>query len=486
MIRSPEQVISTTATNAHAVCFDGSGVAEARQALLAAGARPNLATDAWVANHYSLIVWKLASLARRFPGVYATSWSFAGVVEQLKFRYEYEINGAHASAIKQIVQRDNTPSWHMVLCVSALLPDGMIEVTDGWYRIRAMLDDRLKFLVSRGSIAVGLKLRLHGAQLVGSEACAPLELTSSTYLKLHANGTQRAEWHAKLGFVPQQQHSPRSLKSLAQNGGNVVCVDVVVLSFADNVSKLANERHEPRNIRKHVRLLVCDYPPAGVAREHTRYALVTIWNEDDNYLLQFDEGKRFKFFQMSTNSREGSETLRLHTTHYSRHLSRPVDPARLASTRYTPRQLVLSDQLEGRRARDEVDMLGIVLVVSARDAGSATLAHRMHYQLLCTDAHQHLFVVEFKSSMRLGEMAPMAVLWFRNIEYVYFDSHFGAHKLRGSVFSQIKATGAMLPHGPGPRQELEAWAAANGALIEQMREAHASLLTDMASYSGRK
>ncbi|KAL2913704.1 hypothetical protein HK105_206720 [Polyrhizophydium stewartii] len=545
----PEQVISTTATNAHAVCFDGSGVAEARQALLAAGARPNLATDAWVANHYSLIVWKLASLARRFPGVYATSWSFAGVVEQLKFRYEYEINGAHASAIKQIVQRDNTPSWHMVLCVSALLPDGMIEVTDGWYRIRAMLDDRLKFLVSRGSIAVGLKLRLHGAQLVGSEACAPLELTSSTYLKLHANGTQRAEWHAKLGFVPQQQHSPRSLKSLAQNGGNVVCVDVVVvrrypivflerlpsggtvvrsereeaaaaaawqnehvhvcqkiahelqqegqglhgyagragqLSFADNVSKLANERHEPRNIRKHVRLLVCDYPPAGVAREHTRYALVTIWNEDDNYLLQFDEGKRFKFFQMSTNSREGSETLRLHTTHYSRHLSRPVDPARLASTRYTPRQLVLSDQLEGRRARDEVDMLGIVLVVSARDAGSATLAHRMHYQLLCTDAHQHLFVVEFKSSMRLGEMAPMAVLWFRNIEYVYFDSHFGAHKLRGSVFSQIKATGAMLPHGPGPRQELEAWAAANGALIEQMREAHASLLTDMASYSGRK
>ena len=51
-----------------------------------------------------------------------------------------------------------------------------MELTDGWYMIKTILDTPLSVLVQKGQIAVGQKLFIFGAELTGSkEASSPLE-----------------------------------------------------------------------------------------------------------------------------------------------------------------------------------------------------------------------------------------------------------------------------------------------------------------------
>lgn len=67
----------------------------------------------------------------------------------------------------------------MVLCVSALhisnpikddkgqviTPRPVLELTDGWYRIMAEVDDCLARAVSKGRIKVGRKLAISGSRV---------------------------------------------------------------------------------------------------------------------------------------------------------------------------------------------------------------------------------------------------------------------------------------------------------------------------------
>jgi len=58
-----------------------------------------------------------------------------------------------------------------------------LELTDGWYMIKAILDVPLTVLVQKGQITVGQKLFISGAELVGSnEAASPLEAVALLYL----------------------------------------------------------------------------------------------------------------------------------------------------------------------------------------------------------------------------------------------------------------------------------------------------------------
>ncbi|KAJ7311618.1 Breast cancer 2, early onset [Desmophyllum pertusum] len=53
----------------------------------------------------------------------------------------------------------------------------VVEVTAGWYGIRALLDRALTRLLHDRKIVVGQKLIVYGAELVGSEqAVSPLEV----------------------------------------------------------------------------------------------------------------------------------------------------------------------------------------------------------------------------------------------------------------------------------------------------------------------
>ncbi|KAM9566074.1 breast cancer type 2 susceptibility protein [Guaruba guarouba] len=245
------------------------------------GVDPKLITEAWVYNHYRWIVWKLAAMEVSFPHEFANRClTPERVLLQLKYRYDLEVDKSKRSAIKKITERDDAAGKTVVLCVSKIVslntvvsPSGsnknveskkaaaIIEVTDGWYGIRALLDPPLKAFLRRGRLTVGQKIIVHGAELVGSQnGCTPLEAPDSLMLKISANSTRCARWHAKLGFHSDPRPFPLPLSSLYSEGGAVGCIDVVVqrtypIQWMEKTSAgsyiFRNSRAEEREAAKH-------------------------------------------------------------------------------------------------------------------------------------------------------------------------------------------------------------------------------------------
>ena len=165
-------------------------------------------------------------------------------------RYERELLGGSRPPLKLIAAGDSPPSSPMVLCVSKVIltegrrnPDGSVEdapeleVTDGWYRLRAEVDAPLARAIRKGVIRVGRKIgvvdskvrcysdtfynTLTGVQLVTDrkEPSEILEAYDNVRLGLSGNSTHLVPWHAKLGFG--RCASICTLSSLTSDGGNI-------------------------------------------------------------------------------------------------------------------------------------------------------------------------------------------------------------------------------------------------------------------------
>lgn len=246
------------------------------------GVDPKLISRVWVYNHYRWIVWKLAAMEFAFPKEFANRClTPERVLLQLKYRYDIEIDRSRRSAIKKIMERDDTAAKRLVLCVSEIISSStdisetsssktrsvdtkkadIIELTDGWYAIKAHLDPPLLALLKNGRLTVGQKIIIHGAELVGSpDACTPLEAPESLMLKISANSTRPACWYAKLGFFPDPRPFPLPLSSLFSDGGSVGCVDVIIqraypIQWVEKTSAgsyiFRNEREEEKEAIKH-------------------------------------------------------------------------------------------------------------------------------------------------------------------------------------------------------------------------------------------
>ncbi|NWH80386.1 BRCA2 protein, partial [Piaya cayana] len=245
------------------------------------GVDPKLITEAWVYNHYRWIVWKLAAMEVSFPHEFANRClTPETVLFQLKYRYDLEVDKSKRSAIKKITERDDAAGKTLVLCISKIISlntavspscsnrnvegtkaAAVIEVTDGWYGLRALLDPPLKAFLHRGRLTVGQKIIVHGAELVGSQnGCTPLEAPDSLMLKISANSTRCARWHAKLGFHRDPRPFPLPLSSLYSEGGAVGCIDVVIqrtypVQWVEKTSAgsyvFRNSRAEEREAAKH-------------------------------------------------------------------------------------------------------------------------------------------------------------------------------------------------------------------------------------------
>jgi len=145
-----------------------------------------LATAKWVDNHWSQILWKIAGQIRALPTLLEEKWTWTHVVEQLKYRYEREIGSAQRPILRRIQEHDSSAAVSMVLFVSAIkradqqepatakvtaTPPAIanakpyLELSDGWYRINAEIDDCLVRAVERGRIKVGAKLALSGSKV---------------------------------------------------------------------------------------------------------------------------------------------------------------------------------------------------------------------------------------------------------------------------------------------------------------------------------
>ncbi|KAH9958901.1 hypothetical protein BGW80DRAFT_1372376 [Lactifluus volemus] len=205
----------------------------------------SLATQEWVDNHWFLILWKLAGMVTLDPenelDVNRKRWSWTETMHQLRYRYEKELYGGARPALRLIAAQDTSAGLHMVLCVSDItwseggtgedglpvVPHPTLELTDGWYCLRARVDEVLARATRRGVIRVGRKIAVSGASIPrDTEPCEVLEAYSKVELNLTGNGAHLAPWHAKLGF--QQHPAIATLHKLSPDGGTVPCLELVV------------------------------------------------------------------------------------------------------------------------------------------------------------------------------------------------------------------------------------------------------------------
>ncbi|KAL1915938.1 uncharacterized protein VTP21DRAFT_6326 [Calcarisporiella thermophila] len=251
---------------------DSWGPNEAYEELLAAGAKP--LDTRWVENHYRWIVWKLASMIRLFPTRFQIKewWCPTKVLEQLKYRYEREINMAQRSALHRIIERDDSPSRYLVLCICGVFKENTckgentaetvygLELTDGWYKIRASIDPPLTRALLRSKIKIGYKLAIIGAKLIGWDEAVPvLDVPENLRLRLTANSTRIARWDIRLGYQPSPIFYV-SIDNLSYDGGAIAALDVVItrkypIVYVENLGEgrriVRIKREEDQASRRH-------------------------------------------------------------------------------------------------------------------------------------------------------------------------------------------------------------------------------------------
>ncbi|XP_044760230.1 breast cancer type 2 susceptibility protein-like [Coccinella septempunctata] len=198
------------------------------------GIEKKLIPDGWIKNHYRWIVWKLASYERVFPATLGGCFNIDNVIKQLKYRYLREIYNAERPALRKIYEMDDVPQKRIILCISNVIKNGddiELELTDGWYCIRAIIDDLLCYQINMQRIKIGSKLIITGAELMNCSGCHPLEVDQArkVRLKIHFNSTRRAAWYSKLGY--QKDPSPLSIKlsSAVWNGGTIGRITVYIM-----------------------------------------------------------------------------------------------------------------------------------------------------------------------------------------------------------------------------------------------------------------
>ncbi|KAK0208723.1 hypothetical protein DFS33DRAFT_1380217 [Desarmillaria ectypa] len=207
----------------------------------------SLVTKPWIDNHWGLILWKLAGMTCLEPekewDEKERRWCWEEVYRQMLYRYEREINQGVRPPLRLIATQDAPSTSPMVLCVSEikwtenrLLENGEmyhgcpeLELTDGWYKIRAQVDAPLTRAIQKGTLAIGRKIAIVGARL-DSERKDPqeiLEAYNSIKLILTGNSTHLAPWHAKLGF--QRELPVATMHSLTRDGGIITVMDLLVV-----------------------------------------------------------------------------------------------------------------------------------------------------------------------------------------------------------------------------------------------------------------
>jgi hypothetical protein len=219
-----------------------------RSAMEDKGCNCVLISDKWIESHVRWVVWKLACRERRFsPWIGGLYLTFDRVVEQLCLRHKKEITGGSRPPLRKVLNRDVSASSTMILCIAQIRWPGdkdakcLLELTDGWYSLRASTDPQLSSLVLAGKISVGSKIIVSNSTLVGAEdGVDPTDATfdpfsdESPTLRIYANAVRLAKWDAKLGFVRPSRNCPGALlvsriSAVLEGGGTIPVIDVVVV-----------------------------------------------------------------------------------------------------------------------------------------------------------------------------------------------------------------------------------------------------------------
>lgn len=197
-----------------------------------------LASNQWLQNHAVAVLWKMLAYQRASQESPGSGLSFTRpsyFIAQINHRYAREFIHAHRSILKRICERDDSPGGHMILFIQSVEHAGGEEdkfdltLSDGWYSLPAIIDEKINRLTGERRLRVGSKLKICMAQVISNDACDILE--ASTYgvkIKIHGNSIAPARWDARLGKQKSKLFTV-ALSSLSSDGGSVCCVDIVIL-----------------------------------------------------------------------------------------------------------------------------------------------------------------------------------------------------------------------------------------------------------------
>lgn len=208
-------------------CVSKVGFKEIKYAFLSSlGVEPKLIKNGWLENAYERILEKLIYYENNFNKIHKFEvLNIETVMQQLKYRYDREIDLNQRSAIQKIAEADESPKRRMVLKITDVFnKDGNIELelSDGWYLIRAVIDKCISNAITKRKIGENTKIITSGAFLLNSNRGShPLELPSGVKLQLHGNSTRIADYRLKLGFYRDPSPLYVTLNSLKGDGGSI-------------------------------------------------------------------------------------------------------------------------------------------------------------------------------------------------------------------------------------------------------------------------
>ncbi|CAH8854181.1 unnamed protein product [Trichobilharzia szidati] len=226
----------------------------------------NLISYGWIENHYLQIMWKIGTVALLYNDLCTTVLSDyctpSRVLNELRYRYDREIEGCQRSALRKVIEQDDTAARRLILAVSYLdISENCVKacLTDGWYQISWNPDPMLTALIKSGKIRVGSKLVTANAELIitnpsgGNNSRTKRKYSSADAsshdefrhlygdhgsavgmsLKLHGNSTRPVTWYSRLGFSVKQPSSgcgmyPVALCTLSSDGGLCSSIRVVI------------------------------------------------------------------------------------------------------------------------------------------------------------------------------------------------------------------------------------------------------------------
>ncbi|GJQ11713.1 hypothetical protein GpartN1_g3504.t1 [Galdieria partita] len=180
-------------------------------------------TNSWIRNAYRLLVWKLASLEVFFHPFLKNKLNALNLCIEFSKRLEREWNLGRRSILHKIVERDALVGSHHILFISDVLDEDLIEVSDGWYCVRAKIDSLLRDAILEKKLFKGCKISVCSASFYHFDEENP----ENTVLLFHFNGVRRARWNCKLGprRYPPVLHGMSSLRAM---GGQIPCIEVVI------------------------------------------------------------------------------------------------------------------------------------------------------------------------------------------------------------------------------------------------------------------
>lgn len=198
------------------------------------GIRTRQLPDAWVQNAYEMSFWKLNFMENFLEKIDENmALNPENILLQMKYRYDREIHRFETPPLRKIVEKEVPPAKRIVLKVVKITYTTQhgyeLELSDGWYKLKTLVDSCLAEAITKSKIQVHSKLLICNMELKQTPAEANIFLmVAASTLKIFGNSTRLVDWDTKLGFCKNPLPYRITLDSVKNTGGLIGKLRVVI------------------------------------------------------------------------------------------------------------------------------------------------------------------------------------------------------------------------------------------------------------------